>query len=54
MIQKCESIKLSFEDLPAMSGVYDPLIATNFTLKNLTLYIGVKKGQFKLPERKTV
>lgn len=54
MIQKCESIKLSFEDLPAMSGVYDPLIATNFTLKNLTLYIGVKKGQFKLSERKTI
>jgi len=54
MVQKCESIKLSFEDLPALSGVYDPSIATNFTLKNLTLYIGVKKGQFKLPERKTV
>jgi hypothetical protein len=53
-IQKTESIKLKFKDSAALSGVYDPLVATNFSLKNLTLYIGVKTGQFKLPERKTV
>jgi len=53
-IQKCESIKLSIKDTAELSGVYDASIATNFSLKNLTLYIGVKKGQFKLPERKTV
>jgi len=53
-IQKCESIKLKFKDKAELSGIYDPSAATNFSLKNLTLYIGVKKGQFKLPERKTV
>tara|TARA_R100000963_G_scaffold29585_1_gene20719 strand:- start:307 stop:1197 length:891 start_codon:yes stop_codon:yes gene_type:complete len=53
-IQKCESIKLSIKDKAEISGVYNPNIATNFSLKNVTLYIGVKKGQFKLPERKTV
>lgn len=53
-IQKCESIKLKFKDKAELSGIYDPSVATNFSLKNLTLYIGVKKGQFKLPERKTV
>jgi hypothetical protein len=53
-IQKCESIKLKFKDKASLSGVYDPLVATSFSLKNLTLHVGIKKGQFKLPERKTV
>ena len=53
-IQKCESIKARFKDINTLSGVWIPAADTSFGLKNLTLYIGVKKGQFKLSERKTV
>ncbi len=47
--QKCEAIKFRFEDQPNGSDV-----GQSFSINDLTLYVGMKRGLVKLPAAKTL